>query len=248
VNKAKIKQAVALSLIGFSFSGLALAQVTDLRAPNSERPEVKVRIQAERQNFVDNLRDKREAAKNELDAKRGAVRSAVIDRKEAARTEFESRRAEFETKLNTIRDERKRNLVQKINNQLADFNERVTGHFGEVIDKLSAALQRIIARVNQAEERDFDVTSVRTAIANAEAAIANAKNSVVEQAGKSYIIEITDEATLRAAAKAAKDALQADLRKVREIVKIAHDAVRRAATAFASIRGANNEVEVNSEN
>ena len=92
-----------------------------------------------------------------------------------------------------------------------------------------------MSRTDKAADRGLDVASVRTAIDAAKTAIASAEASVKAQAGKTYKITVTTEVGLRAAVKAAHDALKADLRKVHDSVRLAYEAVRKAAVALAQI-------------
>ena len=55
---------------------------------------------------------------------------------------------------------------------------------------------------------------------------------------------MTTEVELRAAVKAAHDALKADLRKVHDAVRLAYEAVRKAAVALAQIPKVDVDVDV----
>ncbi len=64
---------------------------------------------------------------------------------------------------------------------------------------------------------------------------AAARAAIEAQAGKTYSISVTTEQKLKEAAEAARKALHDDLNKVKEAVKAAHEAVRKAAVALAQI-------------
>lgn len=107
----------------------------------------------------------------------------------------------------------------------------------------------MVSRADKAEAAGRDVSTVRTAVSGAEAAIASARDTTVAaQAAKTYAIEVTTEETLRAAVEAAREALRADLTTVRESVKETHTALRVAATTLAQIPRVNDlEVEAEAE-
>jgi len=231
-----ITKILALNLIGLTVSGFAFAQSPDLNSADRKQ-QIKDRAQIERQNFVEEIRERRETNKTDLEDRREAFRVDLKTRKDSTKADFESRREEFKNKVQSIRDERKRDLLQKINDRLSSLNERMTGQLSELVDRIEGMLQRILARVN-ALETEIDLADVRAAIGGAEVAIAEARSAIADQAGKIYVIDITSEEALRADAKAAKDALQGDLRRTRESVRSAHEAVKSVGAALARLRGA----------
>ena len=158
-------------------------------------------------------------------------------------SQIEAKRAELQARMTTIRDERKKQAVERIYTQVNKLNERMTGHFTNVLDQIDEMLDRVENRMSKAEANGLDVSTVTPEIANAEAVIALARASVQTQAAKVYAVQTTgDETTLRSEVGKTRQALHADLTAVREKVKAARDAVRKAAVALAQIPRAN-EVE-----
>ena len=108
-------------------------------------------------------------------------------------------------------------------------------HFSAVLEKLEKILDRISSRTDKAEANGRDVTAVRTAIAEATNAIASARTAIQNQAGKVYSSEVSAESALRADTEKIRQSLRDDLTAVQKAVKIAQEAVRKAAVSLAQI-------------
>ena len=100
-----------------------------------------------------------------------------------------AKREAIEQKISQIKDRTKRSSAERIADQLNHINVVWTDHFSNVLDKLDAVLQKIKSRRDKALANGEDVSSVNTAIANAESKIAAARSAVENQAGKAYEID-----------------------------------------------------------
>ena len=138
--------------------------------------------------------------------------------------------------MEKIKDESKKKTVEKIDQQIDSLNSKMTQHFSGVLDKLGEMLIRISERADKASiERGLDVSSVRSAIEKANTVIASARLAIETQSGKTYVIKVTTEKTLKADVGKARQALGTDLTKVRDAVKAAQSAVKDAAVALAQL-------------
>ena len=97
-------------------------------------------------------------------------------------------------------------------------------------------MTKIGTRTDKVEENGNDVSAVRSAIISAEEAISAAQDAVNAQAEKSYIIDITDEESLRDDIKGVRDQLHDDLTAARDAVKDAREAVHDAFQALKDAR------------
>lgn len=127
--------------------------------------------------------------------------------------QIQARRQEFKTKLAQIRDAKKKQILEHISNQLALINDRATKAMLIHLERLQALVDKIKTR-----KPEVDITAVQTKIDEAKAAVET-------QAAKEYIIEFNGEAGLRVGASTAKTQLRADLKAVREKVRLARQAV-----------------------
>lgn len=200
-----------------------------------KREEVKTRALEKREEVKLNVGAKREEVKANIDAKREEFKAKVEERKAEVKANAEARKSALKTQVQKVKDERKREVVERTDARLGELNERRLNHFSNVLAKLEDVLERVTSRADRAEGRGLDVTTVRTAISEALKAVENSRLAIQTQTGKTYTITVTSEGNLRVDVEKARRALHDDLAKVRETVKAAHDAVRRAAVALAQI-------------
>lgn len=200
-----------------------------------KREDAKGEVNERREELrVKNL-EAREELKQRIEERKEELKARVEEKREELKDRIEQKREELKERLETIKDERKKEVVERIDKRMDELNERLLDHFLSVLDKLGGVLVRIAERADSAEERGVDVSAVRTAIDEANNAIAMAKSAIETQAGKTYTIQITDEEGLRTDVGRARRALHGDLKAVRLTVKAAHEAVRNAATTLAQL-------------
>ena len=146
-------------------------------------------------------------------------------------------REEFRTRLFAIRDEKKKAIVERIDQRIAQINANRTGIMTRHLTKIEEILDRIEARTNTVAASGKDVATVRTAIATARTAITTAQTTVNAQAAKSYTINITTEDKLGSAASAARTAFAKDLQAAHQTVVTARKSVRDVLKALANVVG-----------
>ncbi len=161
---------------------------------------------------------------------------ALSEAREAAREERQNARAEFRERLAEVRNAQKRERLEHVSQMLDQINEKWAAHFDNVLLRLSEILAKIGTRADKLEEDGQDVASVRDAIADAEAAIDAAQVVVDTQAENIYVIDITDEESLKDDVKSARDELHTDLTVARDEVKTARQAVHDAFQALKDVR------------
>ena len=222
-----------------------------------KRKEVRDEIKEKRVEVREDVKDKRVELREEVKAKREAMKDEQKVKKEQFQTELKASREEFKTKrdeekaklkekLSQIKDERKKQAVEKIDVQLHALNERMLAHFSNVLDKLGAMLLRVKGHTDKAEQKGLKVESVRGSILQAETMIAISRSAVALQAAKTYTVAVTSEETLRKDVGAARKALHDDLAAVRATVQVAQKAVRSAAVQLAQIPKVDEKVSAES--
>ncbi|MDZ4243933.1 MAG: IPT/TIG domain-containing protein [Candidatus Doudnabacteria bacterium] len=182
------------------------------------------------------IHERGEEFKARMEQKKAEFEERIEQKRADLKTRIEQKRAELRGRLQTIRDENKRRIVERIDRQMDALNERMLKHFEAVLNKLEGILSRISDRADRAESNGSDVSSVRSAITEAQDKIAAARSAITNQTGKTYTIEITGEERLKVDVGSARRALHSDLVKVRETVKAAHAATKNAATALAKVK------------
>jgi len=146
-------------------------------------------------------------------------------------------REEFRTRLSAIRDEKKKAIVERIDQRIAQINANRTGIMTRHLTKIEEILDRIEARAFEVEKTGKEISAVKTAIATARTAIATAKTTVTTQAAKTYTIDITTEDKLDSAASAARTAFAKDLQAAHQTVVTARKSVRDVLKALANVVG-----------
>lgn len=148
------------------------------------------------------------------------------------------RKEEFKTRLQTIRNERKKAAVERIDTKIANTNEVHTVRFTSILVKLQSILDRVSQKASEAKANGKDTTALDSSIVSAQAAIDSAKTAVSAQAAKTYAIQISDEATLRNSVGTTTSQFKKDLRDVHKAVVEAKQAVQKAISELAKIASA----------
>ncbi len=214
----------AISLLGLSLALPVLGQTSATPSPlPSIRPIKELRemtkddIQQMRMNFEKQIQSERDTLKTKIDAKRAALKTALLK----------------------IKDQRKQKTVEDLDQRFDSINQKMTDLFVSALDQMDDVLNGITTRVDSAQEKGIDVSSIRTAISSAHQAIMDARDAVTAQAAKTYNINVTTAANLRSSVKTTMELLKNDLKTVREKVKAARDSVHAVAVAFARVHGNN---------
>ncbi len=199
------------------------------------RENLKVEAQKLRDGVTSTSSVFKKEVRDQIKDKRENLRDAISQKREELKEKVETERAELKAKLAKIRDERKKSVVEKIDNEIKKLNERMVDHFADVVSKLQKTLDRITERMDRAASRGLDVSTVKTALSEADNAIAAAEAAIKDQAAKTYTVSIKEEGTLKTDISEVRKQLNEDLRKVRDSVFAAREAVRKVAVALAQI-------------
>ena len=181
-------------------------------------------LETDRERVRSEIMEMRDDFKTRMDAEKAELQGEIQDKREALRAQ-----------LQKVKDERRREVVERIDVRLGELNARMLDHFSNVLDRLEDVLERIASRADKAEGRGLDVSTVRTAITDALSSITSARSAVQVQAGNTCIVTVTTENNLRVDVGKARKCLHDNLTVVREAVKAAKEAVRKAATTLAQI-------------
>lgn len=182
------------------------------------------------------LKQKAETMREDAKKRREEFNETIKTKRGELKDEIEAKREKLKTSLEKIKDERKKETVERIDLRIDALNEKMMGHFSDVLDKLEKMLLRVSDRADRASiERGLDVSAVRLAIDKANTAIASARSAIEVQSGKTYTIKVTTEGALKTDVGKSRQALGADLAKVRDAVKDAQSAVKDVAVALAQL-------------
>lgn len=208
-----------------SFS-LVFAQETESPIP-AGRPGYKIapeirKIEKKAKEGFDNLRKERVSP------------FQVQETKQKIREGAEAKKVQFKERIQKVKNEQKRETVERISQQTNELNIRMMNHFFQVLNRLEKVLANIVSRVDKAEANKWDVSGVRTMIKSAEEAIASAKTAIEAQKIKTYIPEITGaEEKLKVEVGEVRKALHGDLVVAREKVMAAYEFIKAVSKALA---------------
>ncbi len=182
-------------------------------------------------NMLKNIRIDKETAAKELQ----------LRRKEAIDT-YKEEREQFKVKLETIKDQKKKVIVEKLDAGLSERNKNWVDHWTNVLTKLSDILARIKSRADKAQAAGHDIGSVNAAIQAAEDAITSAQTAINNQASKDYVVNISTEKNLGQGVKTTLSQFKTDTKAVLEKVTAAREAVKKALLALVAVKGVDDDL------
>ena len=162
--------------------------------------------------------------------------AAITKAKEEARVIMQAKRDEFKVKLQTIKDQKRKALIEKIDAKLTQVNANQTAKFSEVLVRLQGFLDKIKQSVTD--------TKILANIVAAQTAIDTAKAAVDAQAAKIYTIEIVDDTTLKLNAGTTVSQLRVDLMNIYKLVVDAKQAVQKLNIDRLEIKPATSSAEL----
>lgn len=152
------------------------------------------------------------------------------------KTRIKERRENFKERLGGIRDERKKRIVERIDEKLSQINERRTQHLNKVLERLNVVLEKIQNKAGELKTQGKDTSALDAAIEAAKTAISNGQTAVSQQEAKDYTADIGDETGLKNAVGTVFKSLQSDLQSVRKTVDEAKKAVMNAAKELKKLQ------------
>jgi DNA repair exonuclease SbcCD ATPase subunit len=165
-------------------------------------------------------------------------REEIAAKKEEAQEAFKDKREAFEDKLETIRDERKQEIVENLDEKINTLNDRRTTQMIDHLGKMSEILIKVEER---ADASGKDTATVDAAISAAQGAIAAAKAKASEQAAKEYVITIGTDETLKTDVGVVMNTLQTDLKSAQALIVEARHKVSAAIKALGMLLGTGRE-------
>ena len=233
------KLIVLLVIVGvLSVGSLVLAKSNTNKPSPSVTPKILSRpsVNVKTQEEIEMLKKEMELTRENAKKRKEEFKKTIKTKQEELKVKIETKRKELKVRLEKVKDERKKEVVEKIDQQIDALNEKMIKYFSSVLEKLEEMLVRISERADKAStERGLDVSLVRSAIDKANTAIASARLAIENQSAKTYTIKVTNETALKADVGKTRQALGADLAKVRDVVKTAQSAVKDAAVALAQL-------------
>jgi hypothetical protein len=168
---------------------------------------------------------------------------AIKDRKQEIQEERAARKAEFSVRLQSIKDEVKRKIVERVDGRMESINLAVTNRFSNILVKLQGILDNLIGKAEEAKLQGKDTADLDKSISAAQAAIDNAEITIAGQAINIYTIEIASESALKANVGEIVSQFRSDLKEVHGLVVDAKQGVQNVVMELARLRGVKMEKE-----
>lgn len=150
-----------------------------------------------------------------------AFREQVSQMRQEVQSKIQAEKAALKEQLQKIKDVRKQQVVENINDKIVSINEKYTGKWSDSLDKMQTNLTALQAKATSTS------AGVQTDITAAQTAITVAKTAVSAQAGKTYSIQVVSDATLRTTVGQTVTEFRTDLLGVQKQVMAAHTAIQK---------------------
>ena len=176
--------------------------------------------------------------------KKENFKEKIMQKREGAIKANQERKDTFRTKLETITDEQKKTLLERIDTKITTLNTNRTTRATENITKLENVLARITELQTTLDSQGVNTASLTASITQAEEAISEAKLAIETQAGKEYIIQITTETALKSSVGTLLRTLNQDLTAMYKSVMTAKQEVINAAQEAKNLNSTQEESPV----
>lgn len=178
--------------------------------------------------------ERREAQLKKIEA----TKERVLAKREELKEKMTTRREALKEKLDAFKDRRQAQVAENVDVKLGQVNENRTSAMTQQLSKMLELSGKIQSRIDTAAALGKDTSAATTALLSANSAIATAQTAVEAQAARDYGITVSDESKVRDSAKAARDALNADLKSTHRLVLAARQALAAAVSAAMTLGGA----------
>ncbi len=227
---------------------------TKIKKEREDNLPILNRIRKEEGKLPEKIRERKDAlSESEMRKDHEDFATKLKNKREGIREEINTKREKLKNKLKNIKDTKKQEAVLRISDNINKINIKATDRISNFVKKLEDMLNIIKVLTNKVEAKGLDVSSARTAIANAESSIVNTKTLIDTQVGKTYTIDVTTESTLRETVKSVKENFKSDIENLHKEVKASHESVRNIMKILKNIKGesdgnqANTETDTNSD-
>ncbi len=180
-----------------------------------------------------------ETLREQMKTTREDFKTKIEESRRAFQEKRKTEKDELKARLKNIKDERKKSMVENLDKRFDEINQKTTAKWVRTLTLLDELLAKITLRQDKAAANGKDVAASRAASIAANTAIGAARAAVVAQTAKTYPIPVTTDTTLKSVVAQTRNALNTDLKAVRDLVQVAHKAVSATAQALRGIPGVN---------
>lgn len=148
----------------------------------------------------------------------------MMEKEKTATGAMRTKMQEFKAQIGQIKDVKKRNIVERIGNNLSSTNTKLTGKMNNALSRMSSILSKIKQKSATLKTAGKNTAALDSAITAAETTITKAQTIVTAQTQKTYVTTITDTTIL-------PTAIGQLITQFRQDINVAFQAVTDAKTA-----------------
>ncbi len=166
---------------------------------------------------VRDFQEIREERKEAIEIRNIEMRDQAERIREERKEDVITRQEELKERIQGIRDERKRAVAERLAENIDRLNKNLSSRYNGFLNAMELVLDKIEVRIAKIEEtRGVDLSEIYTRIQDSRNFIERAREQVIEQAAKSYIVVLESEETLREDFSASISDLREDHRALRD--------------------------------
>jgi len=175
-------------------------------------------------NNIQDFQKIKEERQQEFQARRLELQQEVQQLREEIKERIQAKKEAFQEKLQQIRDERKRTQAQNLSDNINKLNENLCNRYDGYLNALTLVLDKIenrakkISQATTTATTTINLTSFYQKLNQARQAIEEAREKIVVQKSKVYIVEIESEETLKTNFQTVIRQLKDDHQNLRENV------------------------------
>lgn len=158
---------------------------------------------------------------------------------------IQSRCEEFKTKLEELRNGRKKEIIERLDARISQVNTNRMVKISDSLDRLQTILNSVSSK--SATLTSTDKTLLTQAIADAQEALDEAQTAVDTQAEKDYVFTITDDSQLRVSIGTTVSQFTRDMRDTHKKVVEAKQAVKKTAMYYNRLKNGEKEATDSAE-
>lgn len=170
-----------------------------------------------------------------MDEKKSLLEDIKLKREEA-KIKFKTQRDEFKQKVTTLTDTKKQTIVSRMDTKMSSMNTNFTTKMSSVLERLTTVIDSLEHKIATAKAQGVSTVSAEAALVQAKSAVTTAQTALSTQAGKEYVIQITDEAALKNNVGTTVKLVQTDFQTTHKTVIAAKQAVLKAAQEVVKLK------------
>lgn len=175
--------------------------------------------------------DKREKLQERIASKEANFHAS----REAFLKEKKERHEQFKEKLQTIKNEKKKVTLEKLETKIASISAKRTASMTNTLQKLQEIMGKITQNEQTLKQQGVDTTPSQEAIKNAQEALTAAEEAITTQSTKDYSIPLENEESAKSNVGSAIKVLQADLKDTHKKLLAAKKAIWQAHRAVRKL-------------